>query len=289
MNNKNVDTFFNSLEELLKLKDSGTTKLAMAIEERKKVEEQLDSIMKSIESAREEVRKLQDENNICLAEMISILETNVKKTDQQSNHQDKSKRSSVLSELKSLFDGSSPEDTTETLKVNFEKSVELCEKKLCEAKAIASEYELQSQIKIAVNLYDESDHPIQTLPVFYQGFRLSSLTNGYRPDLLLLSHIVFSFLKKQKFPLKNEQQPLAGVSKITSLPPTISSLDNSKFVLGNLSSKFILRLFQSGRSKCEIHIRPAPTFHPAFMQMLGDFCYKSPKEFRTSIDKVIGY
>ncbi len=54
---------------------------------------------------------------------------------------------------------------------------------------------------------------------------------------------------------------------------TVSS--NSKFTLDQ--SIFILRLFQSGTLKGEIHIRPAPTFHPLFVQKLGDFCYKSPK------------
>jgi hypothetical protein len=286
MHNKNVDAFFNSLEEMLKLKDSRTTKMAMAIQERKKVEKQLDLIMKSIETAREQVQKLQDENNLCLAEMISVMENDVKKTE-QTNHQDGPKRSLVFSELKSLFDDSTAADSTETLKLKMEKSVELCEQKLCEATAIASEYELRSKTKIAVYLYDEYDHPIQTLPVFFEGFRFQpfnpALLNGFQQDLMLLSHAVFSLLKKQNISIKNEQ-PIAGASKLTSLPPTISN--KSKFVLGDLSSKFILRLFKSGRSTGEIHIRPAPTFHPAFVQKLGDFCYKTQKKFSTGIDKV---
>ena len=281
-----MDAFFNSLEEMLKLKDSGTTKMAMAVPERKKVNKQLDLIMKSIETAREEVQKLQDENNLCLAEMISVLENNVKKTE-QTNDKNHPKRSLVLSELKSLFDDSTAADSTETLIMKMEKSAESCEQKLCEARAIASEYELRSKTKIAVYLYDEYDHPIQTLPVFSEGFRFQpfnpSLINGFQQDLMLLSHVVFSMLKRQKIPLKNEQ-PIPGASKLTSLPPTITN--KSKFVLGDLSSKFILRLFKSGRSAGEIHIRPAPTFHPAFVQKLGDFCYKTQKKFRTSVDKV---
>ncbi len=69
--------------------------------------------------------------------------------------------------------------------------------------------------------------------------------------------------------------------------PTLPGLPapNNKFVFGE-SSIFILRLFQSGALKGEIRIRPAPTFHPEFLQHLGKFCYKSPKDFITTVNKV---
>ena len=65
-----------------------------------------------------------------------------------------------------------------------------------------------------------------------------------------------------------------------------ASLSTKKLFSGDLLSKFILRLFQSGRLKGEIHIRPAPTFYPEFVQELGKFCYRSPKQFCRSLDKV---
>jgi len=65
-----------------------------------------------------------------------------------------------------------------------------------------------------------------------------------------------------------------------------SSVPTKLFFSGNLLSKFILRLYQSGRLKCEIHICPAPTFYPDFVQKLGEFCYRSLKEFCSSVDKV---
>ena len=59
----------------------------------------------------------------------------------------------------------------------------------------------------------------------------------------------------------------------------------NQFVLGE-SSIFILKLLQSGSLKGEIRIRPLPTFHPEFLQQLGKFCYKFPKMFSTTVNKV---
>jgi hypothetical protein len=72
--------------------------------------------------------------------------------------------------------------------------------------------------------------------------------------------------------------------KPTYIFPSPTPTANNKFVLGE--SIFILRLFQSGALKGEIRIRPAPTFHPEFLQHLGKFCYKSPKDFVTTVNKV---
>jgi hypothetical protein len=57
---KNLEALLKLKEELLAMKDSGTNKLAMAIQKRQKVQEQLALIMKSIQCSEEEVQKLQD-------------------------------------------------------------------------------------------------------------------------------------------------------------------------------------------------------------------------------------
>ena len=59
---------------------------------------------------------------------------------------------------------------------------------------------------------------------------------------------------------------------------------NQDFLPGSLESKFILRLYKSGTLKVEIHICPAPTVYPDLVRKLGDFCYRSPKEFDTSVE-----
>ena len=63
----------------------------------------------------------------------------------------------------------------------------------------------------------------------------------------------------------------------------------NKFVLSE-ASVFILRIFQSGQLKEEIHISPyisRATKH--FLKKLGEFCYKSPKNFNSTVDKVISF
>jgi hypothetical protein len=120
-------------------------------------------------------------------------------------------------------------------------------------------------------------------------------------DSILLSHTVVASLKR-KSNLVESQKPAASASAATSvLPPAPSN--NERFFLGNLPSKFILRIFERfdtvtgtqenrqinslGVPQGEVHIRPVPTFHPEFVKQLGNFCYKSPMKFRSTMDKVI--
>jgi hypothetical protein len=283
----------------------------MAIQERRKVQEQLALIKKSVQSSEEEVQKLQDDNNLRLAEWISILEGSGSKDCAQDGQP---KKELFFSELMSLVDGSTEEDTTETLKEKMEKLIELYERNYCGATAIASEYELRKKLKIAVHLFDENDRRIPTVPWLEEGFRFQPLCpalkgSQVRQDSQLLSHAVFSLLERQKISLKNELRPKTASAAISpalspsalkkepqkratvaakilsvSLPVSVPA-NGTKFVLGQ-SSVFILRWFQSGSLKGEICIRPVPTFHLDFVQKLGEFCYKSPKVFCNSVDQV---
>jgi hypothetical protein len=107
----------------------------------------------------------------------------------------------------------------------------------------------------------------------------------------------------KKIQVENSLEMLELISAINS--PTTTSISSSsssdqpatyifatptipvnQFVLGE-SSIFILKLLQSGTLKGEIRIRPLPTFHPEFLQQLGKFCYKFPKMFSTTVNKVI--
>ena len=281
------------------MRDTGTNKLALAIEKHKEVEEHLDLVIKSIRCAEEEATKCQDENNLCLAGLISLLETNARlgsKSFSIDNETPPSEKDFVLSELVSLMEGFTSNDTAEMLTKKMTESIELYEQKLVAATAVASKFELRQKTKIQVHLSDERYRPIPTCSWLEEGFRFKSLDPSLnepqiKQDSLLLSHSVFSALEHQKIPLSVQSQKTSTASALpscdiptTPMPPTVSG--KIKFALGNLSAKFILRLFQSGRLKGEIHIRPAPTFHPEFVQKLGDFCYKSPKNFSSTVDKV---
>jgi hypothetical protein len=205
------------------------------------------------------------------------------------------------------------------------------EEQFQEATAKASEYEFQNNTKIKIILLDELDQPIPTFPLLEGGFCLAKkkkLNTSVRQDLNLLSHLVFSLLRKQKISTKAEACAVPSASQGTD--PVVfakSALDNTKsgvnkalsFFLDSesfafpfdspftsgpsgelnsaiplpLSNKFILgqsififRLFQSGVLKGEIHIQPVITFHPDFMNILGINCFKTPKHFCNSIEKV---
>ncbi|XP_046447948.1 uncharacterized protein LOC124196775 [Daphnia pulex] len=320
---KNLESLLKLKEELLAMKDSGTNKLAMAIQERQKVQEQLALIMKSIQCSGEEVQKLQDENNLRMTEMVSVLERNGSKTDSQDVAE---KKSLFFSELMSLVDGSTADDTTETLKQKMTTLVEMHEQQLCEATAVASEYDFRRKVKITVHLYDENDQLIPTLPLLEKGFRFQPLSpalkgNPIRQDSLLLSYAVFSLLQRQKIPLniKEPQQSAVAASNSSSTtttakdpkkkPKTIAKIEkeikltiesspvtlppsvfpsSSKFVL-NPTSVFILRLFHTGNLYGEIRFNPVLRLPwiMELMQKLGDFCFQSQKIFCNAIDKVV--
>jgi hypothetical protein len=89
---------------------------------------------------------------------------------------------------------------------------------------------------------------------------------------------------KMNCPPSTETVVPAATVKPIYIFPTIA-VPNTQFVLGE-SSIFILRLFKSGALKGEVRIRPALTFHPEFLKQLGRFCYKSPKDFITTVNKV---
>jgi hypothetical protein len=105
----------------------------------------------------------------------------------------------------------------------------------------------------------------------------------------------------KKIQVENSLEMLELISAINSPTTGISSNSSSdqpatyifatptipvnQFLLGE-SSVFILKLLQSGSLKGEIRIRPLPTFHPEFLQQLGKFCYKFPKMFYTTVNKV---
>ena len=98
----------------------------------------------------------------------------------------------------------------------------------------------------------------------------------------------------KKLQEENDFKLTEMVSVVEAQTPQIPTMNTKipaivpigKFVLSD-DSLFILKIFQSGQLKGEIqinpHISPA-TKH--FLKLLGQFCYKSPKNFNSTIDKV---
>lgn len=59
----------------------------------------------------------------------------------------------------------------------------------------------------------------------------------------------------------------------------------AKYIAGQ--SIFILTLKYYGTAEGQVLIKPSTSFYPSFVQQLGDFCFRAPKEFSQAIDKVI--
>jgi hypothetical protein len=175
---RNLEGLLKSKEELMKMKDIGTNQLAMAIEERQKVQEQLFLILKAIQHSEEEIMKLQDENNSQMIQMVSVLE---RSGSNAGGVQDvPAKKELFFSELMEIVEGSTTEDTVDTLKQKMVKPIDLYEQKHCEASAIASEYEFRKKVKIAVHLFDENDRRIPTVPWLENGFRFQPLSSALK-------------------------------------------------------------------------------------------------------------
>jgi hypothetical protein len=223
---RNLEGLLKSKEELMKMKETGMEKLTMAIEERKKVHEQLAVILKSIQYSEEEIKKLQDENNIQMIQMVSLLEKNGSTA---GGAQDvPAKKELFFSQLMSIVEDSTTEDNVDTLKRKMEKSIELYDEKQCESMAISSDYQFRKKVKIAIHLFDENDWRIPTVPWLENGFRFQplspSLTAGseIHQDSLLVSHAVFSLLKHQKIELKREEP--ASPNRLTLEPAAASAI-----------------------------------------------------------------
>jgi hypothetical protein len=77
-----------------------------------------------------------------------------------------------------------------------------------------------------------------------------------------------------------EISPDKATEKATNIPlASVSSIPRPKYV-------FILKVSNQNGPVGQIRIRPVPKFHPEFVQKLGEFCYKSPNKFSSTIDMV---
>lgn len=297
---RNLDALLNLKEELLKMKDQKTDNLTKAIEKRMQVQEKLSVVMASIKAAENNVKRLQEENNVCMAEMISILEQINNPTIQADGLKTEDNMKDLfLTDLMDLVDESSPDDdTAEILRLKMVKSVELSEQKLNEAMVLASEYDFQETMKIVIQLFDGEDRPITTGKwLEINGFRFqpvspSLMSSQIWQELVLISHVITSFLRRQNVKLVSTQTATSNTASLVTAATedTAISLQSSSqaLVRSPVPSKniFVLTLFQSNIQIGEVHIQPLPTFHPEFVQKLGNFCNKNLRIFCDNIAKV---
>ena len=173
--------------QLLQMKDQGINTLAQVIQKRKQIREHLDLVMKSIHSAEDEVKKLQDDNDFMLAKVVSILESNKQLvTAKASKVSLEEKEHMFTSEFMSIVEDVHPDDTMEILKLKLEDTLEVFDGYLNEATSAASSYDNLRNMKIMVVLNNQPGPPILNLNL---GKR-----NQSKQEVMLLSHSILSIL-----------------------------------------------------------------------------------------------
>ena len=281
------------------MKNVGINNLAMAMKKRKEIQEHLDGLLKSVTGTVANIEKLQNENNLVIKTLTSMMEDIALKpviTEKDC------KTKTFFSKLGLTVCDS--DDTSDTLKNELNEAVELIQQNLVAATKVASEYERKKKIKMKLFLYEEGSRHSTFLE---EGFVLTNMDGSdglanldpiIRSELFLIWHICFSIVRKRGFELPD---PVAIVPPSldctpvrvldsslvfsSSMPTTMPRCPN--FVPGQ--SIFIMKLSRFGVAKGEIHIHPSTTFYPEFVNALGDFCFKAPKVFCNGVEKVCCY
>ena len=129
----------------------------------------------------------------------------------------------------------------------------------------------------------------------------SGSTNAAAADSLpTLLQALLKEESRRPTPTVSVPQPTAVAAAIATVAPVARLSDSggppknysaaltrsppAKYIAGQ--SIFILTLKYYGSPEGQVHIKPSTSFYPSFVQQLGDFCFRAPKEFSQAIDKV---
>lgn len=279
-----------------------------AIEQRKQVDVQLKSVLKSLKEAEDGIRELIAKNDIHLHAALTL--------DKDFGYM-----------LGKDFSIPSLKEKMKKLTIAYKESMAFSQKML-------DEHEMQKKIRVVINLKNPDGEAVPTIPLFEEGFfsnfpegteTLSSLTDS---KLMVLSHQIFEILKlgsisvHSKSPpppqpsiipsclsvsdiqiqLKSETsdenqvepsntkepQPLS-YSQVVNMKKPELALTTTEMKLLPVSSAcvahFTLRFYEK-RLLGDIIIRAHMPSHSKFLQELAAFCSR-PKEISRKITKVI--
>jgi hypothetical protein len=201
---KNFDAFVDLRAKFHSEKTKEKIKLTAGLERRKHIQIQLNELAQSVEAAKEQVEELQNENDLCMAEIISKLNGLLRLTEKDPPN---NTTENFLAEVASHLDESTPpEEMLAKLKIELNKSLEVCEQSLKNATSLSFQYDRWKKMQIVVKIFDVDGRPISVCPFLDRGFRLltrngsdgiSDIKNPLvRQDLILLSHVVSSLMTR---------------------------------------------------------------------------------------------
>jgi hypothetical protein len=199
----NLDAFVELREEFRAKKTKEKINLTVGLEMRKYIQSYLNELSQSVEAAKKQIEELQNENNLCMDEIVSKLDGLL----QISEKDPQNKTTELfLAEVASCLDDSTPEEMVDKLKVELDKSLETCQQSLKETASLSCQYEQWMKKKIAIKIFDLDGRQNTICPLLDQGFQLLT-GNGsdgiskindplVRQDLILLSHVVSSLMSR---------------------------------------------------------------------------------------------
>lgn len=182
-------------EDLQKLVKDIPVKKSLAIRKHKQVQTHLKALMESVKQVEDRLKEQIMKNDLHLAALMSLDEK------------------LVLSQDKDI--------TVAAVRERMNKVAFQCDESLAEVAKIADYYETQKRIRILLNLRNSDDQVIPTFSLFEDGFysnwsTAENLSNTDR-NLMLVSHLVFTILKRWKIAL-NVKLPPGSMFTAVSLP-----------------------------------------------------------------------
>lgn len=250
------------------LKDENENQMAAVINKRKEAKQYYDELSKSLETVQDTVKKLNEENDLHLAEMVSLLEssgTDILKDESAVSLSKKLKESSLLlkKELKEMQ--------------NFDDHLK------------------NTTITVHLNHREKGDLPSIVIPPISDG-------NPTSKSLLLASHLLLS---EPPTSTPEENVTVAANSSTSNsnnkkgsgfcglggdvFNTYLSETSNGLLAHPGIDftkSVFVMRFSQWGRTLGVIQIQPNFDFCRNFGHALGQFSLTSPKQFEAKIEKV---
>ena len=238
---KNFEALLSLRNDLERKVKESQTRLVEAINKRREVQDYLTQLSKALKLFTTEVDCLEEENNLLLAELISLLEGH-----KSSSSSGQGREEPCLSELVSLFDDCSSQDTIETLREKLDKKYKpQYEEKLTLTADRFTELKKQKKTRITISLLDETNNLIPTCKLFRDGFSLDhpgSASMTTKIDLLLLSHIAHSIntrvLLQREIP--REQGTVHAASSLPHSLPAVRTKEPVIKLNISLSHRLIL-------------------------------------------------
>jgi hypothetical protein len=210
---KNLDAFVDLREKFKSEKTKDMIKLTMGLEMRKDIQMHLKKLAQCMEASREQVKELQLENDVCMAEIVSKLDGLLQTTEMKNPLMVTTEL--FLSEIASRLDDSTQEEMVAKLKFDLNKSLEICEQSLKKTRSLSCEYDRWKKMKIAIKISDVDGRPVSISSLLDRGFQL--LTEDAGSDGI--SHITNSSARQDRQETRDIN--MAHVSSSTGRAPGI--------------------------------------------------------------------